>query len=109
MKSIKDLSNMELYTSKQSFIKRALTRCEIFKVEGKELIMKNLKSILKSIILTGVIAILTLIPIQSDKAQDTNNYNIEIQSINYIDNSITIQKDNNLYTFYVDDPETIIG
>lgn len=34
-----------------------------------------------------------------------NNYNVEIQSISYIDNSITINKQGQLYTFYVDDPQ----
>lgn len=38
-------------------------------------------------------------------ASKLNNYNVEIQSISYLDNSITIQTANNsLYTFYVDDP-----
>jgi hypothetical protein len=31
------------------------------------------------------------------------NSNVEIQSISYIDNSITVQKNDDLYKFYVDD------
>jgi hypothetical protein len=93
--------------------------------------MKTIKNILKGIILTGAIAILTSIPTfaseQSTNQQDNQivdhyitidndvvtvyqdgskyiNSDVEIQSVNYIDNSITVDKQGELYKFYVDEP-----
>ena len=93
----------------------------------------KITNILKSIILTGIITIMTVIPVVAD-SQPTNqiqkdkqiadhyimenndvktiyidgsyciNSDVEIESIDYLDNSITIQKENNLYKFYVDEP-----
>lgn len=88
--------------------------------------MKNILNAIKTILLTGAITILTIIPVMAD-SNDINilthytnakgdmitqfvngtqytNCDVEIQSISYIDNSITINKDNELYKFYVDEP-----
>jgi len=88
--------------------------------------MKNIKSIIKTTILAGVITILVSIPAMADNNDPSilnhytdskggcitvykdgthyTNTDVEIQSISYIDNSVTIEKDNNLYKFYVDEP-----
>jgi hypothetical protein len=95
--------------------------------------MKTIKNVLKGIILTGAIAILTSIPTFASE-QPTNqttpdeqitdyytlengdvktvyadgsyyiNSDVEIQSVNYIDKSITVDKQGQLYKFYVDEP-----
>jgi hypothetical protein len=65
--------------------------------------MKNVKTIVKSLLVGCVIVVGCLVNGITTNAQDINNYNVEIQSVNHIDNSITVQKDNDLYSFYVDD------
>jgi len=88
--------------------------------------MKNILNIIKTTILAGVITILASIPAMADNNDPSilnhytdskgdyitvykdgthyTNTDVEIQSISYIDNSVTIEKDNNLYKFYVDEP-----
>ena len=86
--------------------------------------MKNIKSILKSIILTGTITILISIPVLAD-SNDPNilnhytnfkgdvvtvykdnttyiNSDVKIQSIDKTTNTVTINKQGELYSFYVD-------
>lgn len=95
--------------------------------------MKTILKTIKAIILTGAIAILTSIPtyadsqptsqttldklitdhytiengdvrtVYSDKSYVTNS-DVEIQSIDYFKNSITINHQGELYSFYVDEP-----
>lgn len=99
------------------------------KLDNKEGIdMKSIKNTIKTIILTGAIAILTSIPTfaseqPSQEPTITNHYitqnnevvtnysdgtyyinsDVEVQSINHIDNTITIAKnDGQLYSFYDD-------
>jgi hypothetical protein len=91
----------------------------------------NIKKVLKTIIITGVIAVLTNIPTFADSQPSTQqdkqiidhytmengdmktvyndnsyviNADVIIQSNSYINNSLTIEKNNNLYKFYVDEP-----
>jgi hypothetical protein len=65
--------------------------------------MKGCNNIVKSLLVGCVITVACLVNGISANAQDVNNYDVEIQNVNHLDNSITIQKDNDLYKFYVDD------
>jgi hypothetical protein len=65
--------------------------------------MKNVKNIVKRLLIGMVVVVGCLVSGVTTNAQDVNNYDVEIQSVNHIDNSITVQKDNDLYSFYVDD------
>jgi len=88
--------------------------------------MKNILNAIKTTIIVGVITIFTIIPVMADSndlsivnhytndkgdciTQFVNgtqyiNSDVNIQSISYIDNSIIIEKDSQLYKFYVDEP-----
>lgn len=86
--------------------------------------MKNILSVIKTILLTGVVTLLTIIPVMAD-SNDSNilnhytdskgdmitqykdgttytNSDVKIQSIDYIQNTVTINKDGKLYSFYTD-------
>ena len=86
--------------------------------------MKTILNTIKTILLTGAIAILTAIPVMAD-ANDPNilthytnskgdcvtvfkdkstytNCNVNIQSMDWINNTITINKDGQLFSFYDD-------
>jgi hypothetical protein len=67
--------------------------------------MKNVKSVLKGLLVGIIVVIGCMVNSQVAKAEtisDCNTYNVEIQTISYIDNTITINKDGELYSFYVD-------
>lgn len=65
-----------------------------------------MKNVLKGLVIGMIVIIGCLVNGMSAKAETINNYNVEVMSISHLDNSITIQKDNDLYKFYVDDPES---
>lgn len=86
--------------------------------------MKNILNTIKTMIFTGIIAILTSVPVMAD-ANNPNilthyidskgdcmtvfingthyiNSNVQIYSLDYLDNSITVNKNGQLYKFYDD-------
>jgi len=88
--------------------------------------MRTIRGLIKSAVIAGIITIMTVIPTMADTNDSSilNHYtnskgdvvtvykdkttyinsDVNIQSLDYLDNSVTIEKDSQLYKFYVDEP-----